>query len=1052
MMIIEAINLNGISAKKSQKKFDSKKSAGADLTNNYNYLQNSEQKVDALSASNYFDINFKGREENKRFSEMKKDFAPKTEKILVYATRIAKRLNSPVVTQDHMYLAILVDLDKYIDELNNGAKYEETLSNVGSVPVLEEYIAPAYFKEKEGRAKIQPVIKDEINNVKKSITQQAQNNPRVRRFGTPPLSPSLINDIYFLNKKLDATTPSQSSTSLIDDSVLLASLLSSESKSTRSKTLSFVNRLQEAAMIDEAPQKEKIHLHFYDEKADNLWKNFDLGRNMFVLFDKDNENAPKYLLRSFANLINKPGQTYKNLNKDNVDITFFNDKANFELITKKYEDAKKDKDKKHIFVLDWATAGSSSSRLRGMEGQIIFTLEDLKLIQNKDKESNVQFLILSNKDFYYGTNQNALIKSSVDDYGELSLPIMNAEDTKKVLIESPEFIDKAVKKKVSEDAITFAVEVSSADDGIYPEKTLKLLKNVASYFVEKDEITSEDIATYIDETKHLSKTTDSDEPFKVVFNTGKTLDDIVGSPMTKAEAESIVNQIKNQRIGTKGMTFFLDTGSSYGGGRRHTAEAIAGEAGIPMITINARDFAMKDIDAMSQNAGLSEIKIRKIINSARTQAEANPNKTAMIFIEHFDNFASNPLYGISSIYEQKAFSQLLEEMENIRKNEDLNIVVVGSTDMPELLDENIMKPHKFLDQVIIYSPRDVKDREDLIKYYAEKNNFKIAGDTEEEKNSIIKSAAETTSGFTVVDILYMLDKADIIAKERDHDAIDKSDFTEAFLQTTSGRVSSVKDSAHRKELVTKHEGGHALTLQFMYDLAKEQERPWHVPDKVNFITLDPRGDYGGATYPKDSENDEYSFEKLFSNLICYFGGHSAEKRFFNMDGSWGITGDMQQATNTAKMAVQYMGLGPNTGKIAIYPSRNGTLDISEKMRDKIDSDVDVLLKNANTISDMIVNTYDGFLEEFGQKYKDRVGTGDCIVTSDEFQKELYDWVEKQPESKKKEIEKLKQDVLMVIDKTKKGIVIDKDTIREEKKHYAQNEHPPVKGGLPPVDE
>ena len=52
MMIIEAINLNGISAKKSQKKFDSKKSAGAVLTNNYNYLQNSEQKVDALSASN----------------------------------------------------------------------------------------------------------------------------------------------------------------------------------------------------------------------------------------------------------------------------------------------------------------------------------------------------------------------------------------------------------------------------------------------------------------------------------------------------------------------------------------------------------------------------------------------------------------------------------------------------------------------------------------------------------------------------------------------------------------------------------------------------------------------------------------------------------------------------------------------------------------------------------------------------------------------------------------------------------------------------------------
>lgn len=1043
-MIIEAVGLKNLdNTKKIHKNLISKKSNSTNIINNSNDSQKGKQKVDVISASNYFDINFRGREENKRFKDMKKDFAPKTLRILGHATYLAKAVNSPVVTQEHMYLALLSDLDKYIDELNSGVKYEETVSNVGTVPVLEEYLSSTCFKEKDIRDKIQPIVKDEIKNVKQSIIQQSNDSPRKLRFGSPALSPSLINDIYFFNKKLDATSDSQSLAQFIDDSVLLASLLASQNNRVRSQTLSFVNKLQEAVMIDSAPQKEKIHLHFYDEKADNLWKNIDIGRNMFVLFDKENENAPKYLLRSFSNLINKPGQTYKTLNKDNVDITFFNNKATFEILTKQYEKAKKEKDKKHIFVMDWAHVGSSSSIQRGIQGQILFTMDDLKLLQNAEKDSNVKFLIVSDKDFYYGTMQSPVIKNALDDYGLLSLPIMNAEDAKKVLTESTAFVDKVVKKKVSEEAINYAVEVSSADDGIYPEKTLKLLKNVASYFVEKDEITTDDITSYIEETKHLSKAADSDEPFRVIFNTGKTLDDIVGSPMTKAEAESIVNQIKNRRIGTKGMTFFLDTGSSYGGGRRHTAEAIAGETGIPMITINARDFAMKDIDAMAQNAGLSEIKIKKIINSARTQAEANPNKTAMIFIEHFDNFGSNPLYGISSIYEQKAFSQLLEEMENIRRNEDLNIVVVGSTDMPELLDENIMKPHKFLDQVIIYSPRDVKDREDIMKYYAKKNNIKIAGDSEKEKDAIIKSISETTDGLTVVDLMYVLDKADIISKERGHDAIDKSDFTEAFLQVTTGRVSSVRDSAHRKELVTKHEGGHALTLQFMYDLAKEQEKPWHVPDKVNFITLDPRGDYGGAMYHKESENDEYSFEKIFSNIICAFGGHSAEKKFFNMDGSWGITGDMQSATSTAQMAVQYMGLGPKTGRISIHPSRTGHLDISDKMREKIESDVDVMLKNANTISDMIVDTYSDFLEEFAQKYKDRVGTGDCIITSDEFQKELYDWVEKQPDSKKKEIDGLKQNVLSIIDSTKKGILFYENNDWNEKDSSKE---------LPPVEE
>ena len=42
--------------------------------------------------------------------------------------------------------------------------------------------------------------------------------------------------------------------------------------------------------------------------------------------------------------------------------------------------------------------------------------------------------------------------------------------------------------------------------------------------------------------------------------------------------------------------------------------------------------------------------------------------------DNFDNFGSNPLCGISSIYEQKAFTQLLSEMEATRKEGKVNLV------------------------------------------------------------------------------------------------------------------------------------------------------------------------------------------------------------------------------------------------------------------------------------------------------------------------------------------------------------------------------------------
>ena len=276
---------------------------------------------------------------------------------------------------------------------------------------------------------------------------------------------------------------------------------------------------------------------------------------------------------------------------------------------------------------------------------------------------------------------------------------MNTEEARKYLTDKDglKHINKATGADIPAEVVERAIELTAQDKGYYPAKAIDLLSGLIRYNVDKKELTPKLLDEYVEENTALGKTKDSDEQeLQIALNTKNKLNDIMGTSMTKAEAANIVNQIKKGTFKTKGYTIYQADGTAYGGGRHHTAQAIAGEAGIPMITINARDFALKEWDAQSNNSDFSEIKVKRIITAAKAQAEANPNKTAMIFIENFDNFGANSLYGLSSAYEQKAFNQLLLEMKKAREEDKVNLLVIGSVNNSELLDENILKPDKFL--------------------------------------------------------------------------------------------------------------------------------------------------------------------------------------------------------------------------------------------------------------------------------------------------------------------------------------------------------------------
>ena len=930
------------------------------------------------------------------------------QELLNNAQKIAKQYGHPQVDRIHILKAGLQQIKNFIDGLDSGDISYDDESSYDAFIFFENDMGKDIFKKKEKRDLIKPVIEEELKILDEKLAEIPK--AKIKQNGANrPISKQFINDVYSIyeqDNNIDVDEGYTEGDGLVHDSTLFsAAMLPNSDKIKKEITLPFRNALKDAVYVDKRPLEKRPHLKFYDDKAKNIWKNLAIGTNMVVLHDK--KNYPTHLINSFLHLFEDNKDGFGKLNKNNTRILNLNNEGFIDkgYMATKLKEFGKDKNHTYIVVMDIMDSDLNS-----------LAVDEYNVETFINSPENVKFVMVANKDKYYSDSTDDYLKGFFDDFGEVSLPLMNMEQAQKAFKEAPELIAK-IKKHFSKQAIEKCVEAANQLSGNYPEKAQKVLELVSSYYVDKQNIGLSDVQNYIKEAKEIFKPVESDNAVKVVFDTGIKLKDMVGSPATKKEARSIVDRIQDKSIGTKGFVIYSQDGS-VGAGRKYTAQAIAGEAKIPYIEINAVDFGTKDVDLFGGGNLSPEASMKKLFGMVKTQAETNHKKSAILYIENFEYFS----YGeYLSEYHEKAMSQLIREM-NKAQEQGINIVVMGSMNDPKYIGDATTKSFKFIDQIEVESPsRNKEARSEIINYYLKKKKITLSGNAEEQKQ--IKEHINMLSEWcSYIEILTLLDKAKNVAKERKHKTIDKADFTEAYLQLTTGRPASAQEPPHRKQLVTAHECGHATNGIVMEELAQKENRPDHAGNYVNFITLDPRGSFGGAVFFSDELNPEWSFEKIFSDLVVDFGGNSCEKHFYGQDGSWGITVDMQSATHTATMAAGLMGQGKHFGKKSI----DGMWVISEQDKDNLNKDIDVMLTNSQLVSDAITEVYEDFNREFVKKYASKVGTGECIVQREEFVKMLNEWRAKQPPEKQKEFELLDKTILEVIAATKRGVKCHKD--------------------------
>ena len=421
--------------------------------------------------------------------------------------------------------------------------------------------------------------------------------------------------------------------------------------------------------------------------------------------------------------------------------------------------------------------------------------------------------------------------------------------------------------------------------------------------------------------------------------------DVAGLDEEKEEMVELVQFLKEPKkfieMGAKIPKGVLLYGKP-GTGKTLIAKAIAGEAGVPFISMSGSEF-------IEMFAGLGASRVRRLFEKARKMAPC------IVFIDEIDAIGSRRTAGSGAESENnQTLNQLLVEMDGFSSEE--TIIVLAATNRPEMLDKALLRPGRFDRQITIPAP-DKKGRTEILKIHSK--DKKIADDVD------LESIAEDTAGFTGAELANILNEAAIIATKSEHKKIERDDIEEAVKKVTVGldkkaRVISDKD----KRLTAYHEAGHAIVS-------------WYLPTqkKVKEISIIPRGIAGGYTMYKTDEDKSYiSKTEMEEKLIALLGGRAAEKIALD-DISTGASNDIEVATQIAKDMIVKYGMNDLIGPISLknengeYPLDMFGKDMGDKIGIEVKKLIDTAYNDAQTILKQHMDKLHAVAEELLQKEK-----------------------------------------------------------------------------------
>src|SRR5215203_1277567 len=297
-----------------------------------------------------------------------------------------------------------------------------------------------------------------------------------------------------------------------------------------------------------------------------------------------------------------------------------------------------------------------------------------------------------------------------------------------------------------------------------------------------------------------------------------TFKDVAGVDEAKEELQEIIEFLKDpqkfQKLGGKIPKGVLMMGPP-GTGKTLLAKAVAGEANVPFFSISGSDF-------VEMFVGVGASRVRDLFEQGKK------NAPCIIFIDEIDAVGRHRGAGLGGGHDEReqTLNQLLVEMDGFESND--GVILMASTNRPDVLDPALLRPGRFDRQVVVGYP-DVRGREGILKVHTRK----IPLDEGVDVNVI----ARGTPGFTGADLANLVNEAALIAARQNKKVVTLYDLEFAKDKVLMGpeRRSMVMSDKERR-LTAIHEAGHALV-------------GLNIPesDPVHKVTIIPRGMALGVT-------------------------------------------------------------------------------------------------------------------------------------------------------------------------------------------------------------
>lgn len=457
---------------------------------------------------------------------------------------------------------------------------------------------------------------------------------------------------------------------------------------------------------------------------------------------------------------------------------------------------------------------------------------------------------------------------------------------------------------------------------------------------------------------------------QMVPDTGVNFEDVAGCDGAKLELAEVVDFLKQPEVySANGCRIprgvILD--GPPGTGKTLLAKAVAGEAGVPFISISGSEF-------VEMFVGVGASRVRDIFSQAKK------NAPCIIFIDEIDAVGRQRGAGFAGGNDEReqTINQILVEMDGFDGNP--GIITIAATNRVDVLDQALLRPGRFDRKITVDLP-DFKGRTRILAVHARGKPL--------EPDVDLEAIARRTPGFSGAQLENLMNEAAISAARMEKSTVGWEQIDGAVdrlmvgLEKKGGTVNQV---AKQKELVAYHEAGHAVVGALMPDY-----------DQVQKITIIPRSNgAGGLTFfaPSDSrlEAGMYSRQYLESQLAVALGGRLAEEIIYGEDFvTTGASNDIQQVASIAKRMVKQWGMSPKVGCIALEAPQSGgpfmgrsmgqrATQWGGKIMSNVDSEVERMVNNSYITAKNVLTENRPLLDHLAKTLVDQE-----VVSAEEFQ-------------------------------------------------------------------